>query len=449
MRSLRAHTLLFSSIVVLCGCYLSHERWIEPCVEGSICERPPLPICVNAIELRTYAEIGTCESARCAYTHSDAVCPGGCDAGRCVAPRCMSGEWTQVTLESHEHTRISALAVDASGALHVSYGGFHSDEPWRTELRYGRRGLDGVWTSSPTSSTTTLRYFFQSIALDTAGGVHVSYYDGTFARLLHTYRSPHGAWNTRTIDDALQGSPSRVGVSEAASALAVDASGGIHVAYHDFGAALRYAYRGLDGSWSITTVDSSGMFPSLAVDASGGVHVTYTGSTDAGNGRLRYAHRSPAGSWAISEVDSDSDITRPTSLVLDPAGGVHISYHMAEFDFQLRYAHRGLDGSWAITTLTDSGLFSGSTSSSLAVDAFGGAHISYSDGDSGELRYAYRATEGSWITTTVDAGGNQHMNAIAVDASFGVHIVYSPADPTLGAREEDGDLRYAYRPGCL
>ena len=58
---------------------------------------------------------------------------------------------------------------------------------------------------------------------------------------------------------------------------------------------------------------------------------------------------------------------------------------------------------------------------SIALDAEGKAHISYSTGEAG-LKYATNKT-GTWITETVDSAG--YDTSIALDAEGKAHISYS------------------------
>ncbi|MCZ7680922.1 MAG: hypothetical protein M5U28_19925 [Sandaracinaceae bacterium] len=134
------------------------------------------------------------------------------------------------------------------------------------------------------------------------------------------------------------------------SSLALDASGGVHVAYaghyERYRTGLLHAYRDLAGGWTIERIepltgaeDHASLTlddTSLALDALGGVHVSYR---DAAASDLRYAYRSPGGVWTTTTVDADGVTGKDTSIALDASGGVHISYHDAT-NLSLRYAYR-------------------------------------------------------------------------------------------------------------
>ena len=127
---------------------------------------------------------------------------------------------------------------------------------------------------------------------------------------------------------------------EHAETLALDSEGGVHVSYRTvLNHTLRYARRATDGSWSSLTVDAEGdvgAYSSIAVDTQGAVHVSYYDNT---RHSLKYALRSPLGAWATTEVDGAYLVGEHTSLALDAIGGVHVGYYSAGTG-DLLYAHR-------------------------------------------------------------------------------------------------------------
>ena len=73
-------------------------------------------------------------------------------------------------------------------------------------------------------------------------------------------------------------------------------------------------------------------------------------------------------------------------MAIDPAGGVHIAYHIPYPDGDLRYAYRAPTGSWSKQTV-DANDWAGRFPY-LGLDSAGGIHVNYSAVD--EIRYAYR-----------------------------------------------------------
>ena len=182
--------------------------------------------------------------------------------------------------------------------------------------------------------------------------------------------------------------------------------------------------------WNYQTVDSSpgvGYYTSIALDAAGKVYISYYDRT---NYDLKYATNA-SGSWVTTTVDSSGDVGKYTSIALDKSGNVHISYAAAgasNYDVVLKYA-TNVSGSWVTTTVdsrkhTDEYISIIGEYTSIAVDTSGKVHISYFDEYLQALKYATNAS-GSWVTKTVDSSGDVgEYTSIAVDTSGKAHISY-------------------------
>ena len=110
-----------------------------------------------------------------------------------------------------------------------------------------------------------------SLALDSLGNPHISYYD-SYPNYDLKYAWFDGTWHTKTVDSDNDEIGSEL-------SLALDSSGNPHISYHtnDY---LKYAW--FDGIWHTDTVDRynfGGSFPtgntSLALDSSGNPHISY------------------------------------------------------------------------------------------------------------------------------------------------------------------------------
>ena len=158
---------------------------------------------------------------------------------------------------------------------------------------------------------------YTSLAFDTDGNLHISYYDYTNQDLKHAWKSNAG-WTTETVDSA--------GNVGAYTSIAFDAGGNPHISYYDTSNYdLKHAWKGIAG-WTTETVDSAGnvgLFTSIAFDASGNPHISYY---DNSNYDLKHAWKNNAG-WTTETVDSAGHVGEWTSIAFDASGNPHISYH--------------------------------------------------------------------------------------------------------------------------
>jgi hypothetical protein len=279
---------------------------------------------------------------------------------------------------------------------------------------------DGGWTIQTVDSTVNLGLgYFPSLALDSSGNPHISYWDTTNYDL--KYASWNGtAWSIQTVDGA-----GNVGFD---SSLALDSSGNPRISYYDYdNDALKYAsWSGT--AWKIETVDSTGDVgsnSSLALDSFGNPHISYYEYT---NDDLKYASWSGT-AWSIQTVHSAGEISHgSSSLALDSSGNPHISYKNWTDDDKEYLKYASWNGTaWDIETVERTGELSGGLS--LALDSSGNPHISYDDGTNNYLKYASWSGT-SWKIETVDSGGDVGYgpSSLALDSSGNPHISYSVAN---------------------
>lgn len=203
-------------------------------------------------------------------------------------------------------------------------------------------------------------------------------------------------------------------------------------------------------AWSFTTRDwepvvvdtLAGPSTSLEVDGLGRLHLSYR---DATNGDLRYATCEAActvaDNWTSVAVDQVEDVGLYSSLVIDPAGALHITYYAVTAN-DLKYAACAADcttaANWTAIAVDQTG--SVGWWGSLAVDGSGRLHAAYYDLTNGVLKYAgctaACTTPANWTTVPVDVtGGGGYTASIAVDGTGRLHVGYHSFDNV--------ELRYA------
>ncbi|MBN2406411.1 MAG: gliding motility-associated C-terminal domain-containing protein [Elusimicrobia bacterium] len=219
-------------------------------------------------------------------------------------------------------------------------------------------------------------------------------------------------------------------VGEYAS-MAVDSSGNFHVSYWDqSNGALKYAKR-TGAIWSSpVTIDPSGVggYTSIAVDGNNHVHISYY---DTLQSDLNYAYYNGT-SWSYSTVVSDNNIGRWTSICVDTYNYVHISYY-SDARHSLNYIRQtpGGGGSWdaaeEVHYVAGSDIYIGEQNS-IAVDLSTNVHISYryESGTDTDLYYAeYISSEATWKKKAIDTAGKTGCStSIALDSSGHPHISY-------------------------
>lgn len=146
---------------------------------------------------------------------------------------------------------LPSLKIDAGGHPHVAY---ISDDPWG--LRYATSQDGTNWTVTKLDELERLNYFSrtytgESLALDSLGYPHISYYDQTATDTAPSqlyYLSWNGTgWDRETV--------AVLSRRDFTTTLAIDARDVPHIAYCDVaGKALRYATRSPSWEWSTQTV---------------------------------------------------------------------------------------------------------------------------------------------------------------------------------------------------
>ena len=335
------------------------------------------------------------------------------------------GAWEIQTVDDLGNVgQYASLALDSAGNPHMSYY-----DAVTGALRYARQTGRG-WDVQTVDSQGGVGAH-SSLVLDSADKPHISYcrydaVDQTCSGLKYAHYDG-SAWITMTVDPA-------IGTGQYSS-LALDYFAQPHIGYYDSaGGVLRYAH--LSGTvWLSETVDSAGnagLYTSLALDSIDKPHISYQ---EAASGVLRYAHLSGT-VWLAETVDSALGVGEYTALILDSADNPHMSYYAAHG--ALRYA-RWTGGGWDIQTVDSE---NAGQYSSLALDKSDQPHISYYDAANGALKYA-RWTGGDWDVQTVDNTGDVGRHSSLILDGYGdPHLTYYSSNAIVAAGTQEGTVRW-------
>jgi hypothetical protein len=336
-----------------------------------------------------------------------------------------------------------AMVISPGGRIHVIHGS-------------GNDVLYSTCASNCTSlsgwQTTTILPLAggAALALDSAGGLHVSYRDSLtkalkYATCVNNCTTP-AAWTKVLVD------PTDVDFD--GTSIAVTLTGRVHVAYRGRGTgALQYVtcYGSCTDAlaWAATVADSaSSYYPSIAVDQSGQPHVVaYAALT----GDLRYSTCSNinncyiSANWQTIAVDKTlGDVGFGTSIAVEPSGRLDVAYYNISLT-TLKFATCTNGcltlGSWEVGTADSDPTGDVGWYPSLALDALNRMFVSYYDGaPHAYLKFASCAVActatGSWRHAPVDLTTNAGLqSSIRVDATGRVHIAYRGAAGGLSYME--------------
>jgi hypothetical protein len=326
-----------------------------------------------------------------------------------------------------------AIAFDGS-RVHLVYGGKHLYYTYNNGTAW-----QPVEVIDPASSVGR----YAAIAVDSSGFLHISYFDEINGDLKYVSNTS-GNWEIEVVD--FSGDVGRF------SSIAIDVNDNdsIHISYYDTSNAnLKYATNA-SGEWLDETVDPTsgrGRYSSIAIDSAGKRYISYFDDT---NGDLRIAVKG-SGPWHNELVENTDEAGRYTSIaVVDDV--VHMSYSVqaagvSTTDYFLKHA-QGTPGAWQTEVVDGSG--SGGTYTSIDVDDAGVLHISYHAwflDDSDPLHPEYTAylkhasgRLGSWTSETIVSGDDSDIGKYTSIAAAGSGLTLQLYISYLGS---DKQLRYA------
>ena len=332
----------------------------------------------------------------------------GTDQALLSSVRIGTQEWQFTVVELNPDVgQYDSLALDSSGEPHISYW-----DAGNKDLRYAFRS-GATWTTETVDSAGEVGEY-TSLAPDSADHPHISYFDATNKDLKYATNGGAG-WALTAIDPA-----SNVGYY---TSLALDGADHPHIAYFDVSASA-VCYASFDGTtWHGDNVDLQGMndYISLAIDAADRPHIAYR----IPSGILHAYYDGLA--WSFDTVYGlASGLAGSRVLAVGPGGTAQLLFS----DFTAATAHLGVFSgvAWSESELpfgTNAG-----TNASLATDSSGLPHLSFYSMPG--LQYA-RFDGSAWHRT--ELGGWTLDTSLALDSNDKPRISYYNAS--------DHTLRYA------
>jgi hypothetical protein len=219
-----------------------------------------------------------------------------------------------------------AIAIDSSGYLHVVWD---DNSPGNDEIYY-KRSTDGGASWSPNQRLTwTENSYDPDIAVDSSGGVHVAWYDYTPGNAEVYYK--------RSTDGGASWLPSqRLTWTSTASelpAIAVDGVDRIHLTWDDYapGNSDLYYKRSLTGgaSWTatqrLTWTSGNSSYASIACSPAGHLHVVGSDNTS-GSPEIYYIGGESGGAtWSSPKrLTWNSGISSSPAIAAHSSGLLHV-----------------------------------------------------------------------------------------------------------------------------
>ena len=278
------------------------------------------------------------------------------------------------------------------------------------------------------------------VAADTAGDVHVVWYDSRGA----TWPQIH--WMER-VDTTWSGDTVIVGFNSRYPCIVADPFGDVHLVWTDdrdpgWGE-IYYKTRNSSGWFADMrlTVDASGSeYPCTVADGKGNLHVVWQDGRD-GNREVYYKMRDSLGNWQTDErLTTDAGSSRFATVAADTSGDVHVSWADNRIGNSEIYYRMKDDHVWLPETLLTPEDSLTSILPSASCDVMGRLHLVWHDYRDGHCEVYYKVKEGNtWSSDsslTLDGAWSQYAN-MCTDPFGNIHVVW--------ADSRDGYRRVYYK----
>jgi hypothetical protein len=342
----------------------------------------------------------------------------------------VSAEWNIEVIDSvGSGCSCTSIAIDSNGYPHVSYY-----DPSDNELRYA--SYDGSDWSIEVVAFGLSGECCNSLALDSNDFPFISYWDG-YNHLLKVSYWNGSSWEMEPLlfVDIIQW-----------NSISLASGGRVNIASMNIGggglANLAYTYdAGRDWMTDWTSFGGYGSV-SLKLDSEDRAHIAFYNWPVSGPA-ISYI-RDNGSSWDLYEVDdSDFHNTESISLELDQLDDPHIAYSLKDYythPTYLGYASLEEDYEWTVEIVDDA--IYGSGPVCLDLDSFENPHIVYRDTTTcvgSALTYVH-FSQGIWNPAEIidDTGSAGDAVSFMLDADDAPHVAYQDQDNMV--------IRYATRP---
>jgi len=320
--------------------------------------------------------------------------------------------------ELHYHTN-----REGTWAMETINGGYH----WGSSMTidgegFGHAAYSGGWTLGYANNLTGVWLTYgpaefecvdSAIALDPTGGVHIAGYDDEHGILKHV-SGAGDEWYSDVIAE------SRLLYSFTTDpAIGADAAGHLYLAYLDPSSDELVLATNATGAWLISVVDTVHVVTwpvEMAVAADGTVHLVWM--EDIQGGQLRYG-TNQGGDWALQTIDNEVYLEPPPAIALDQEGMAHIFYNKDEVTWHVYNA--------SATWFFEEALGFTTYNLRAVMDAFDRPHLAFGhNGGPDGIWYATKDGD-SWNVEQV-TWMMAYGDFIALDQDQNVLISYSTSD---------------------